>query len=598
MNIIKKLFYLFTPKERSQSYLLLVLILLMALIDVLGIASIMPFIAVLANPQLVETNTLLKFLFNKSSSLGVKSIEDFLFGFGLLVMILLVMSLAFKSFTTYMQLRFSLLREYSLGTRLVKGYLSQDYAWFLNKNTSILGKTILSEVGLVVGGFLMPLLNLIAQTAVTFLIFILLVVVDPVLAVSITLVLGSIYGIIFKITSKFLKRIGLESTLANEKRFTAISEGFGGIKEVKVGGLEDVYASRFARPAEIYAKHQSTSQIVAQLPRFMLEAIAFGGMIAIILILMNRGEGIESTLPIIALYAFAGYRLMPALQQIYGSISQIRFAESALISLHDELSVLKLQSQSSIVCGPIAFKEMIEIKNIKFSYPVASSATLDQFSMKIPFGKTIGIVGSTGSGKTTAIDLIMGLLEPQNGSVIVDGQKIDSNNRQSWQKIIGYVPQNFYLIDDDITANIAFGVDPRNIDNDLVVNSAIAANIHEFIIKDLPHGYDTKIGERGVRLSGGQRQRIALARALYRRPQLLILDEATSALDNLTERAVMNAVYELNKRITVIIIAHRLGTVSSCDQIYLIDSGMIKAEGTFNELVSSEKNFFNQGGKI
>jgi ABC-type multidrug transport system fused ATPase/permease subunit len=242
---------------------------------------------------------------------------------------------------------------------------------------------------------------------------------------------------------------------------------------------------------------------------------------------------------------------------------------------------------------PIPLEKSIELKDVHYSYPNSSIAALSGVNLSIPSRSIVGLVGATGSGKTTSVDLILGLLDPQKGNLFVDGQVIDSGNRREWQRCIGYVPQQIYLADDSISANIAFGVNRQEIVQQAVENAAKIANLHDFIIKDLPEGYNTTVGERGVRLSGGQRQRIGIARALYHNPSVLILDEATSALDNITERAVMDAVNNLGHNITIILIAHRLSTVRQCDQIYLLENGQIKASGTFEEL-SMQSNLFQK----
>jgi len=590
LKTLKKIIALLTPSERKHAVLLLGMILTMALLDMIGVASIMPFLAVVATPELLETNVILKTAYAVSNNFGINTTEEFLFLLGALVFVLLLVSLAFKALTTYAQLRFTLMREYSISKRLVEGFLHQPYSWFLSRHSADLGKTILSEVGMVISGSLMPIMNLIAQGAVATALLTLLILIDPKLALIVGLTLATAYALIFKATHGLLGRIGKERVKANQDRFTVVSEAFGASKEVKVGGLEQAYIQRFTGPAQTYARHQATALVISQLPRFALEAIAFGGMLLVVLYLMAQNGSFASALPIVALYAFAGYRLMPALQQIYGAVTQLRFAGPALDALHADLMSLQpghlIPSQDAI-----ALKQAITLNQIQYCYPNAPQPALKNLSLKIPAKSTVGLVGATGSGKTTTVDLILGLLEAQVGTLAVDGQAISEHNRRNWQRSIGYVPQQIYLADDSVAANIAFGIQEKDIDQVAVERAAKIANLHDFVANELPQQYQTTVGERGVRLSGGQRQRIGIARALYHNPHVLILDEATSALDNLTEQVVMESVHNLGHEITIILIAHRLSTVKACDTIFLLEKGRLKAQGTFDELTQTNERF-------
>lgn len=591
METINKLLDLLSPAERKRIAALMVMMLVMALLDMLGVASILPFFAVLANPRLVETNSILSWAYQFSANLGVASVKQFLFLLGFFVFVLLVFSLTIKALTSYAQIRFALMREYSLGKRLVEGYLHQPYSWYLNRNSANLGKNILSEVSGVINSSLVPVMTLLAQIAVVIALIGLLLVVDPLLALSVGLVLGISYGGILALMSNWLNSLGQARIRANQERYVVLSEAFGAAKEVKAGGLEAIFIERFAKHAEKYAKCQATVQVAAQMPRFALEAIAFGGMLLVILYLMAQSDNFANALPIISLYAFAGYRLMPALQQIYGALTQLNYARPALQALHNEFIGLNTVEPNSQVVVPLPLNKGIALNDIFYRYPKANAAALNGINLSIPARSTVGLVGATGSGKTTTIDLILGLLEPQTGTLCIDGQVVDASNRRQWQKSIGYVPQHIYLADDTVLANIAFGLPPEMVDMKAVVHAAKIANLHDFVEKNLPQGYATKVGERGVRLSGGQRQRIGIARALYHKPNVLVLDEATSALDNLTEHAVMEAINNLSSNITIILIAHRLSTVKNCDVIFLMDGGKLISQGTFEELTKVNDQF-------
>jgi ABC-type multidrug transport system fused ATPase/permease subunit len=591
MNTVGKLFEILTSSERKRAGFLVGMIILMAFLDMLGVASILPFMAVLATPELVQTNAVLNTAFTTSSKIGIQTTEQFLFSLGVLVFVLLITSLALKAFTAYAQTRFAGILEYSIGKRLINGYLHQPYSWFLNRHSADLGKAILVEVSTVISNCVIPLMTLVSQSAVSLALLILLMIVDPMLALSVGLVLGLVYVGIFATVSGRLKSLGQARIKANQERFKAVSEAFGATKEVKVGGLEQAYIQRFVEPAVTYAKSQAAAQVIGQLPRYALEAVAFGGMLIVILYLMAKSGSFARALPLVALYAFAGYRLMPALQQIYGAFTQLRFATPALETLHKDLSSLEAITIQQSRSTPLLLTRSIQLHKVSYRYPNAPDRALKGIDMSIPAYSTVGFVGTTGGGKTTMVDVILGLLEPQEGHLSVDAQPITANNRRQWQRAIGYVPQHIYLADDTVAANIAFGLHARDIDPQALERAAKIANLHEFVVNDLPQGYATAIGERGIRFSGGQRQRIGIARALYHNPSVLILDEATSALDNLTEHAVMEAVNNLGRKITVILIAHRLSTVRQCDQIYIMERGEVKAHGTFIELTQTNEQF-------
>tara|TARA_X000000950_G_C13916410_1_gene661182 strand:- start:1359 stop:3149 length:1791 start_codon:yes stop_codon:yes gene_type:complete len=589
MNTLIKLFNLLSESEKKRTSLIVFLILIMATLDALGVASILPFMAVLANPDLIISNQSINFLYKGSLIFGIESEKSFLFFLGVLVFFLLIVSLAFKALTTYAQSRFLLMREYSIGKRLIGGYLSQPYNWFLNRNSADLGKNILSEISTVIRQGMIPLMNLIAQSAITIAILILLLMVDTFLTLIVFLSLSSAYGLTYIIVNRLLRKLGKERVQSNKERYTAVSEAFGAAKEVKFGNLEKNYINRFSKPAKIFAKGQALSKVITQLPRYAFEAIAFGGMMLVILFLMHQKGSFSASLPLISLYAFAGYRLMPALQQIYGAITQLRFTGPAVDNLYKDIGGLEI-SLNLPNNNKLSLKKNIVLKNIHYSYSKSSEFSLKDINIEIPIYSKVGIVGTTGSGKTTLVDIILGLLYQTKGKLFVDDEEVHSSRIRDWQNIIGYVSQSIYLSDDTIAANIAFGVDPKKIDYKNVIEASKIANLDNFV-SDLNDGYETIIGERGVRLSGGQRQRIGIARALYRNPDVLVFDEATSALDNITEQNVMKAVESLNGNKTILMVAHRLSTVKKCDQIILLDKGTIKAKGSYSKLIEINDEF-------
>ena len=589
MKMIKIYLYFLTPKERKKATFLFLMIMTMALIDMIGVASILPFMAVLTNPSLIETNFILTFVFNASSIFGIKTYQEFIFLLGILVFGILIFSLSFKAATTYIQYRFIFNMEHSVGQRLIESYLQQPYSWFLNRNSAGLGKSILSEAASVSGSML-AIADTITHSVIVLTLLFLLFFVDIKLTLVSAFVIGGAYFIIFIIFRKYLGIIGKERLIANESRFKSINEAFGAFKEVKVSGLEKIFIKRFSSPAIIYARHQASSQIINQLPRYLIEAIAFGGMLLLILYIISQTGTFNKAIPIIAVYAFAGYRLIPSIQNIYQSIASLKFQNPTVLKLFNDLKDTKnltLNQNQDI----LTFNKSITLNNVNFNYPSSSRTALTGINLTIPSRTTVGIVGTTGCGKTTMVDIILGLLEPKKGTLKIDDTTVTYNNVRSWQRSIGYVPQHIFLSDDTITANIAFGVDPKDINFQSVKNAAKIANLDTFVLNELPNQFETVIGERGIRLSGGQRQRIGIARALYNNPRLLVLDEATSALDNQTEKVVMEAVNKLSKDITIILIAHRLTTVKKCDKIFLLEDGKLKAEGNYKKLVELDDYF-------
>ena len=588
---LKKLLDLLSRKERRQAFLLFGMVLIMALLDMAGIASIMPFLSVLANPDVVETNRYLASIYHR---FGYSDPGAFLYFLGLMVFVLLIVSISFKALTHYFILRFTHMRNYSISRRLVVSYLQQPYEWFLNRHSADLAKTVLSEVEQVILVAMLPAIHLIAHGATAVVLVILLLAVNPWLTIIMTAVLGGLYGLIYVSLRSYLLRIGTDRLHANEARFTTVQESFGGIKEVKIGGFETEFIKRFDGPANRYAKHQATAGIAGNIPRYVLEGIAFGGMFLVILFLMKDSGGLQEALPLIGLYALASYRLLPALQQMYAHLANLRYAKPALDALHSDIQMLRNtagRDQKFAHTKPLLLKNRIKLEHVTYCYPGAERPSLADVSLEVRANTTVGIVGSSGAGKTTAVDVILGLLWPGTGKLLVDEIMIDAHNVRAWQRSIGYVPQQIYLSDASLAANIAFGLPEDQIDLSAVEEAARIANLHDYIIADLPEGYATKVGERGVRLSGGQRQRIGIARALYNNPELLILDEATSALDNLTEKAVMDAVSNLAHQKTIIIIAHRLSTVRTCDEIIMLDQGRLEGKGTFEGLAEDNHRF-------
>jgi ABC-type multidrug transport system fused ATPase/permease subunit len=562
----------------------------MALMEALGVASIMPFVAVLADPTVVASN---RYLNAVHRALGFTTTDSFLVFLGGVVFVVTIGSTALKALTTWAILSFSHKHSHALSYRLFEGYLHQPYAWFLRRHSANLTNVVLSEVG-EASGALLAGMQLIAHGAVATLIVALLVAVDPLLAFVVTLALGGAYGLVHWITRKYQTRIGEERLEANHSRYRASSEALSGIKDVKLVGREAEFLGRFAAPSQRYANRQIAAKLVSEFPQYALQVIAFGGILLIVQYqLLTRGS-IGQALPLIALYALAGYRLLPALQQVYRQVARLRMAMPAVDALHRDFAanepVLKA-AHAAAGSQDVRFQHLMEIRNVVYRYPGAPAPAVDGVTLAVPARSTVGLVGRTGSGKTTLVDILLGLHEPGQGALIVDGTPIGRHNARAWRRCVGHVPQEVFLVDDTMAANIAFGIPPAEIDMAAVERAARSANLHGFVSTELEQGYRTLLGERGVRLSGGQRQRVGIARALYHDPQVLVFDEATSALDNITERAVMDSVGSLEHQKTIVMVAHRLSTVRRCDVICLLDRGRVVASGSYDELMQRSAHF-------
>lgn len=586
ITVLRQLWSLFNRRERWQLALLTVALIVRAGVEMVGVASIAPFMSVVADPSTIQTN---EWLARAYETFGFTSSTSFLMAMGVAVIGVLAVSNTFSAAALWALLRFSWGTHHRLSMRLLRGYLAQPYEYFVSRNSAGLHKTLLSEVNQVVSGVLVHVLNGTARLLVIVAIVGLLIVLDPFLAVVIVSVLGGAYGGVYLLVRRQQRALGIARVRANEHRYKIAGEAFGGIKDVKVLGREGAFLSRYAPPSWTFSTATATNGAMVQLPRYLLETIAFGGIVLIVLYYLRQGEGLAQILPVLSLYAFAGYRLMPELQQVFAGVTAIRFNQAALDALTEDLGEVD-QPLSAGDESALPFEASVRFEGVTFRYKGAPGPALKRISLTIPRNQTIGLVGASGSGKTTLVDLLLGLYDPVEGRILIDNTELTEKTLGAWRSQVGYVPQHIFLTDDTIAHNIAFGVPPDEVDREQIEQAARIAHLHDFI-QTLPDGYDTVVGERGVRLSGGQRQRIGIARALYHDPEVLVMDEATSALDGATENAVMEAIRELTGQKTIVLIAHRLSTVEECDCIYLLDGGRVQDQGRYEDLTLNNEAF-------
>ncbi len=494
--------------------------------------------------------------------------------------------------------RFSAGLNARLSSRLLRNYLMRPYVYHLGHNSSEFLRTIFSEVDFVSDGFLEAGLNAVARFLTIVGLGVVLLLVHP----GVTLLAGGFlagsYSLIYLLLRRRLVAAAETRSECDDARYQAVAEAFGTVKEVKVMQRERFFLEAFEKPSRRYFRNLEKAQIYSELPRHLVETIAFAGMVGVALVLLREKGGMSGALPVLGLFAVAGYRLLPAIKGFYTCVSQMRYFRGSVETVYRECveaeraaGERREMEERETRTERLPFRRAIELREVSFSYPGGSRAAVSGVDLTIPVRARVGFCGRSGSGKTTLADIVLGLLEPDSGRILVDGVGLDSGNRAAWQRNCGYVPQQIFLTDDTIRSNIAFGVPVGEIDDERVRAAARLANLGGFIEAGLPEGYETKVGERGVRLSGGQRQRIGIARALYHDPEVIVLDEATSSLDAETERAIVEAVQSLAGRKTILMIAHRLSTIRESDLLVFLEEGEVRAVGSYAELVAGNEGF-------
>lgn len=563
-DTLRKVWALFEPAEQRKAVWMLLLALLMALAEAAGVISIMPFLSVLARPSIIQENHWLHTIY---THLGFTEHRNFITALGLTSIALVIASSIFKTVTQHLLNRFVHLLRHSISSRLMGRYLSQPYEFFLTRNSAELSKTVLAEVDMLMGNLIQPMSQLIVQAIIVLVMLAVVFAYDPWTALSVVLVVGTLYGVIYGLVRKRLRRMGSEMPSINKERYQSCNEALHGIRDIKVTHTEAAYLQRYSRASRTQARHLAATETLSQTPLYMVEATGYTGLIVIALILLSQSGDIAAVLPALGLYGFAAYRMLPAAQIMYRGFARLRFSSAALDNLFRDMSLPLANAPPSGQSTYVPSRE-IRLENIHYAY--LSSPTkpvLSGFDLSIPVNTSTGITGASGAGKSTVMDILLGLLQPQAGILSVDGTPITPDNAAIWQRAIGYVPQHIYIIDASVAANIAFGIPKSQIDMQAVERAARIAQIHDFVTQELPQRYETPVGDRGIRLSGGQRQRIGIARALYRDPPVLFMDEATSALDDTTEAAVNEAILNLSGKKTIVVIAHREKSVRACHNI-------------------------------
>jgi ABC-type multidrug transport system fused ATPase/permease subunit len=578
---VGKVISLLESRERRKLYLVGVGAVFMAMIEVVGVGSIMPFVAVASKPELIRTNKYLSWAY---AAFGFRSDRDFLIALGVIMLVFVVVTNASQALIHYVKVRFTTMRRHTLSQKLFRSYLDQPYPFFLNRNSYDFIKNINTEIEIVINGTLMQLVEIMARSIQILLLTIFLFVVSPYTTLGIVLSIGGVYGVIYFFVRKTLKRLGSSRYSLYAERTRIVSEAFWGIKEVKIMGIEQLFAKSHVKPSRRHAQNTSLHEVIGDVPKFALEAVAFSSIIFFVLYQTLKTGNFQDAAASVSLYAYAGYRLMPAVQNLFKAMSKMKYNSVGAERIYDEFQIASVGLRPETPVERMPFLRSIRLEHLSFAYPNTEKDVIKNLDLEIKANSLVGFVGKTGSGKTTLVDIILGLLVPQGGEFFVDDTRIDAANVRSWQKNLGYVPQSIYLSNDSIAANIAFGIPKGEIDMAAVEDAARMAQIHDFIVSDLKEGYGTEIGERGIRLSGGQRQRLGIARALYRNPSVLILDEATSALDHETETAVMDAIDGLSGKKTIILIAHRTTTLRKCDAIFKLEKGKIVETGNYATL--------------
>jgi ATP-binding cassette, subfamily B, bacterial PglK len=578
----QKLWLMLVPAQRRAGILLLGLMLVGMMLETLGVGAVIPILVLMTKSDPVSSYPV---LVPWLDLLGNPTHER-LVVFAMLALIgVYFVKVLFLIFLVWMEARFICWLNSDFSLRLFTGYLKQPYSFHLHRNSAELIRNTLGQVAQMITAIQACIL-IAAESLVVLGIMVLMFIVEGVSALFVASALGLASWVFYNFTRARVKRWGEESQIHEKLRFQYLREGLGAVKDVKLLGREKNFIDQFQVHSKGSAEIGKKTTTLTALPRLWLELLGVTGIAVIVILMVAQNRSMESMVPALGLFAVAAFRLMPSANRLLNASQRVRFSTPAFSNLYEEFCLLEeVKSQEDY--SLLSFKKTLALEGVSFSYPSTEALTLKEISLSINQGESVGFIGSTGAGKSTLVDLVLGLLEPVDGVINVDGVDIRTNMR-SWQDRVGYVPQSIFLTDDTIRRNIAFGLSADMIDEAAVWNALRAAQLEQFI-KELPEGLSTQIGECGIRLSGGQRQRIGIARALYHDPSVLVLDEATSSLDTATENDFMEAVSSLKGEKTLIIVAHRLSTVEHCDYLYRIKGGQMVEEGK-PELLLNQKS--------
>ena len=568
----KKLSYIFSKRDKYKIALLLCIMVAGSFLELLGVAVFQPFVNIIMMPDSIQENPYLARIYQM---FGCSTTESFLTVVALGIIVIYVVKNVYLWVEQNLIMKFTYGMQQKLSTRLLTTYLSEPYTFHLNKNIAELQRSMQEDTGLFTQ-VLMHTLQLVAEVVVCIVLGVYLFTVSNSITVVIVGLLILCVVLFTKITKRFTEQLGKEAQVYKGKLYQWVNQSLGGVKEVKVLNREEFFVSSYKKYYGLYIKGVRINRLLSITPKYMVEAVCMTGLLIAIIIKLNFGHGeLENFIPQLATFAVAAFRLLPSVGRINEHVNNILYAVPSVDLIYGDLKGIEdyQESKGEEEGKEWSFEHGITAKHITYAYPNTDTNVLEDANCIIPKGKTVAFIGSSGTGKTTMADIILGLLAPQRGKILVDDIDV-FKNLTMWHHQIGYIPQVIYLSDDTIRNNIAFGIHEDQIDEEAVRTALKKAQLAEFV-DTLPDGLDTIVGDRGVRLSGGQRQRIGIARALYHDPEILVLDEATSALDNETETAVMEAIESLQGSKTMIIIAHRLTTIQNADIIYEVGDGKV-----------------------